>query len=785
LEWRAPVAAWQEMVPWIRGWGADVEVVEPTALRRHIEEHVRYMSELYGLQTQSDAIAYAHSRNQQGERHPLVAHLEAVATMAAEFAEPLQAPDLAYTLGLWHDLGKFHPSFQEYLRDVDRPGNRRRRGPDHKAAGVRLAREQKLGLAQLVLQGHHGGLKHAADLNRWYEQCKDETDKALTRAGEALTVKPADQPSTPDFVQNDAHSAEFFLRMLFSALVDADFLDTEAHFNPARSARRGAQVNMATLWQRFEEDQRRRFQDVPDTIVNRSRQEIYRACLEAASQQSGLFRLTVPTGGGKTRSGMAFALRHALEHGQRRVVVAVPYITITQQTAGVYRQIFDAAGDEYPAVLEHHSSAAESLEEMDDYDPAAIWQRLSAENWDAPIIVTTTVQLFESLFDNRTSRCRKLHRLANSVIILDEAQSLPLHLLDPILDGLRELCAHYGSTVVLSTATQPAFDSFAPFKKLNAREIVPSPERHFQTLKRVHYEWRVEEPLSWREVAGLMRKETQAMAICNTKQDALDLLDALGDPHALHLSTLLCGQHRSAVIKEVERRLKDNEPCRLVATQVVEAGVDIDFPLVLRALGPLDSIVQAAGRSNREGKLDRGRLVVFQPADGGLPPGAYARATNTTQTMLNAVGPIDMHDPATLQQYYQKWYPLEDTDKRKVQRWRERLHYPEVAQRFRMIKDDTVSVVVTAYGTDAEKRRVRAILDRLRHGAPPTRQLLRQLQPYTVSLWKYQADDFLNRGFLSPRNEEGLAPGLWEWQGDYDEVCGLRAADLSADKLVF
>jgi CRISPR-associated endonuclease/helicase Cas3 len=369
--------------------------------------------------------AYAHSRNSAEERHSLVAHLQAVAAMAARFAEPLQAPELVRYVGLWHDLGKFHPAFQQYLHDVDQPGPNPRRGPDHKAAGVRLALEHDLGPIALLLQGHHGGLKYGADLRRWYAQNEKETERALARARKVLDLWPPERPPLPSHVQDDPRSAEFFLRMLFSALVDADFLDTEAHFTPQQSTWRGSEISVATLWQRFQDDQQRRFGDPPDTTVNRSRQAVYRACLDAAAQPPGLFRLTVPTGGGKTRSGMAFALRHALQHGQRRIVVAVPFITITQQTAGEYRSIFNAEEDEHPAVLEHHSGATEGAAEAERFDPQAVWRRLASENWDAPIVVTTTVQLFESLFANSTSRCRKLHRLANSVVIMDEAQSLP------------------------------------------------------------------------------------------------------------------------------------------------------------------------------------------------------------------------------------------------------------------------------------------------------------------------------------------------------------------------
>jgi CRISPR-associated endonuclease/helicase Cas3 len=723
-------------------------------------------------------VAYAHTRNDQGKRHDLVEHLLDVAKLCSRSAAPFGASRLAYYLGLWHDTGKFDPRFQNYLLEAE--AGRRRRGPDHKAAGVQIALGQNLGPLALLLQGHHGGLKNKQDLKRWLKKHAAATSTALGLAEEFIPDLLPDSPlGFPEHIASESER-EFFLRMLFSALVDADFLDTERHFSADQSGYRGSGITLNDLWTRFQESQRQ-FDGVPDTLVNRHRRQIYKACIEAATLPPGLFRLTVPTGGGKTRSGMGFALRHALEHGQRRIVVVVPFITITQQTASVYREIFSAPNDTVPAVLEHHSGTPESREEPEVYSPRANWARLNAENWNAPIIVTTTVQLFESLFANNTSRCRKLHRLAESIIILDEAQSLPAQLLDPILDGLRELCTNYGSTVVLSTATQPAFDAIPIFTELDAHEIVPEPEQHFQALKRVAYTWRLDEPSSWEEAASLMRQESQALAILNTKKDALALLDALDDPTALHLSTLLCGAHRARVIEDVTRRLAEGEPCRLVATQVVEAGVDLDFPLVLRALGPLDSIIQAAGRANREGELDVGRVIVFEPAEGGLPPGTYQRATETTRTQMNT-GVLDMNDPTSIHDYFTSLYQLEDTDRKDIQKKRRELDYPEVARRFRMIDDDTVNVVIIEYGTREERQHVRSILAALRAGAPPTRERLRQLQPYTVSLWRGKALEHQKQGFLST---DEVAPDLWEWLGRYDDVRGLSASDIEADQFVF
>ncbi len=721
----------------------------------------------------------AHTRNALGLRHDLAAHLRGVAGLAREFAADLGAPDLGYYLGLWHDLGKFHPRFQEYLLACEREPGVRRSGPDHKGAGAALAKRH-VSIAAFLVQGHHGGLQSRPALRAWLEERERAQDvkEALALARAAIPdLEPPGPLPFPPFAVNDPGAAELLLRLLFSALVDADFLDTEAHFSPDRAAARGESVTLSELWKRFEQDQERLATAVREAgrandAVIRARDDIYRACLAAAERPPGLFRLTAPTGSGKTRAAMAFALRHALQHGHRRVIVAVPFLSITEQTAEVYRRVFEDPGGR-PVVLEHHSGASVGGEDDEDFRERGVWSRLAAENWDAPIVVTTTVQLFESLFAARPARCRKLHRLARSVIILDEAQALPSHLLTPILDVLRQLVAHYGVTAVLSTATQPAFEAIPPFRELKATEIVPEPARYFRDLARVEFDWRLDRPLPWPEVAEVIRAEQQVLAVVNTKRDALALLGALQDPDALHLSTLLCGAHRRRVIAEVTRRLQEGLPCRLVSTQVIEAGVDLDFPVVVRAFGPLDSVIQAAGRANREGRRAQGRVVVFEPAEGGLPGGAYRTGTDVARVVLQR-RQGDLHDPATPYQYFEELYKAlgSATDREGIQQLRQAFDYPETARRFRMIDDDTDVVVVTSYGTAEERQRVRTLVERLRSGAPDARELLRRLQPYVVSVRRREAARYRQQGLI-----DEVMPGVGEWLGGYDDVTGLAAPD--------
>lgn len=729
-------------------------------------------------------LLFAHSANDRGDRHEWTEHAENTALRASSFAGAFGMKEWGSLLGLWHDVGKLADDFQRYLL-----ANESRGGPDHKAAGAQLAMRvlhppwgERLAL---LLRGHHGGLDTPTSLKTWLgDQLQGRSQEARIAVDEARRLIPdlldVSELRLPDsgIAASDVRS-DLLLRMLFSCLIDADWLDTEAHFSPDKSAGRGGAPSLDELRRRFEE-KHAGIRGSLEGPVGEARDAIYAASVEAAKRPPQLFRLTVPTGGGKTLSGMAFALEHARMHGQRRVIVVVPYISITEQTAQTYRDIFNRDGDPAPAVLEHHSGADELIEAPgSESSGSPRWARLAAENWDAPVVVTTTVQLFESLFDRRPGRMRKLHRLANSVIILDEAQALPRKFLAPILDALRTLCEHYGATVVLSTATQPAFEAIPEFAGAEAHEIVPQPERWFEQLRRVDYK-RPDTRLSWEEVADLMRDEPQALAIVNTKRDALALLDAVeavgrsGD--ALHLSALLCGEHRRDVLRETRRRLNDEKPCLLISTQVVEAGVDLDFPLVLRAVGPLDAIVQAAGRCNREGKLDRGRVVVFEPAEPSPLPRSYRLAAEIGRDALGAEGRPD--HPAVQRRYFERLLTLSDADGEKIQPLRADLDFRGVARRFRMI-EPTVSVVVR-YGDPAQQEEIEGLVDQLRDAAAAGyggRAALRALQPYAVPFYASQLSEFADR--LSE-----VAPGVYDWTGDYDNGRGTVLERLAADNFI-
>lgn len=711
----------------------------------------------------------AHTKNGLGQQQDLLLHLRMVGEDAARFARVFGAADLAWFAGILHDIGKFNPVFQRYLLDAEAGIAKAGSGPEHKGAGGVFAAQHQMDCLAFLIAGHHGGLPAKKKLRtEWLPgyQRDPAVQQAIQTAEQTLPeLHRSAYPTPPAWLAGaSVEELEFFIRMLFSTLVDADYLDTERHFTAGNAPDREGYPNLDELWTWFQVNQQQLSGQHPNPL-NILRHEVYEACVTASTAEPGFFRLTVPTGGGKTRSSLAFALGHARAHGMQRVIYAIPYMSITEQTSDSFREIFAAHNTR--AVLEHHSGVIASDPESPTL--TEIWAKLSAENWDAPLIVTTTVQLFESLLAQKTTPCRKLHAIAGSVIILDEAQTLPPALLISVLDVLRQLVAHYGVTVVLCTATQPALDDQHDFKGLpNVREIVSDPTHLFTKLKRVQYHWpQPEDTWSWEHAAERMHTGRQALTIVNTRRDAAALFAALQDPQALHLSTWMCGAHRRTVLDEVRRRLKAHEPCLLVSTQLIEAGVDVDFPQVLRAMGPLDSIVQAAGRCNREGKMTTlGDVIIFRPVDGKLPKGPYSTGTDVTQT-LAAHGPLDFDDLATYQSYFQRYYRHVDRDAKRVQEARRLLDYPIVAERFRMIDDDTLPVIVS-YAPDAQK--IVDLVARLRRAPAHARGIIRQLQPYMVDLRRHDIALAKSQGLA---HEIAEMPGIFEWHGQYDPAQGI------------
>lgn len=699
---------------------------------------------------------YAHSPSPENPKwHPLVDHLSEVARLGGEFAQSWGDHTVAKTAGLWHDIGKFNPAFQAYLRASH--AKLPHQQVPHAIWGAVLAAQLLKGRGAwkeiaLAIAGHHTGIPAGSEIGQMIEQFSETTPGAEALLHEWVTQvppEPGEFQALQVFSPAPTTRRELFIRMGFSALVDADYLDAESHFKPSASLARLQTLKLAALIQPFFRKLDEKTRQAPPSAVNDMRREVAEACQQAGGGSRGIYRLTVPTGGGKTLAAIAFALRHAVAHPEmQRIIVAAPYTSIIDQTVDTYREIF---GDE--AVLEHHSQAVPP-EDDERQDLNAYGLRFATENWDHPLVVTTTVQLFESLFSNRPGKTRKLHNLARSIIVIDEVQTLPPELLEPTLDVLKTLAVEYGTTVVLSTATQPTFEAIPAFSDLPiAGELVPTYPELFRRFRRVNYEWR-DSPVGWESVADAVRTNPQIMVILNTRQDATTLLGLCkGSPGLYHLSALLCGKHRRDVLSRIRAELKTG-PVRLISTQVVEAGVDLDFPVVWRALGPLDRIVQAAGRCNREGRPEPGSVVIFEPAEGSSPTGSYRIGIEEARLIIQRDGAEALHRPEVYETYFRRLFASVNTDAYGIQSMRRALNYPKVAAAYRLIREPTVSVVVPYQ--DWEE-----------HFAAwqgnPGRATWRRLQPYLVSLYRYDL----------PKTDYWLEPvsdDLMVWRGPYNDT---------------
>jgi CRISPR-associated endonuclease/helicase Cas3 len=549
--------------------------------------------------------------------------------------------------------------------------------------------------------------------------------------------------------KEDVYCLEFATRMVFSALVDADRLDSANWPQQAAADDELTTQKSGGLLAKVLAERERKRQSKPtgekDAELRRLRNDVFDACLQAAKLDPGFFSLTVPTGGGKTLSAMAFALAHAQAHGLRRVIVVIPFLSIIEQNATVYREVL---GDD--TILEHHSAAPEPGD-IDEEEKAAL--ETATENWDAPIVVTTSVQFLESLFADKPAKCRKLHRIAKSVVIFDEVQTLPTHLLAPVLNVFRELQRNYGVSFVFSSATQPAFRKTAQlpdgFTLEEMREIAPEPPKLFQALRRVDYHFpKAEQTLDWPELAQQLASERQALCVVNLRRHAATLWEQVrgGLSEArererlalFHLSSSMCAQHRLDVLGRVRQLLAAGCPCRVVSTQLIEAGVDVDFPVVWRAMGPLDSIVQVAGRCNREGRLPDGQfgqVHVFTPADNGLPRGRlYQTATGFAGTILADITPQELAtNPALFTRYFGMIHALPQPEGVAIQEHRRGLLFRTVGREAKVIDDDTRPVIVD-YGEGS--RLITDIQTRQRTANEPRfdKSDLRHLQRFMVNV---------------------------------------------------
>ncbi|WP_080643603.1 CRISPR-associated helicase/endonuclease Cas3 [Salinispora arenicola] len=747
----------------------------------------------------------AHSPAPASSRwHFLADHLRSTAELAREFTAPFAGGDVAYWLGALHDVGKASCAWQDRLAVVACTGGRV--GIDHKSLGTRVAYERGLGGFAGAIFGHHGGLVDTPNLRERYRSRLAEAPGDVASAERELPGLLPDLPERFDHLvpaqwRADPLVGEMALRLCYSALVDADSLDTSAHFQGLSGPRVRPDADFGHLYKVFEQRRRDELAGRGGTPIGSLREQVYADCLAAAERERGVFRLGAPTGAGKTLASGGFALRHAEKHNLRRVIVAVPFLTITEQNAAVYRRLLDQDGADQ-VVLEHHS-------QVDFDDPGAgRWARLAAENWDAPFVVTTFVRLFESLYARKPSAMRRVHRLANSVIVLDEVQALPHAMLAPILDGIRLLVRHFGVTVLLSSATQPSFWALDEFKDVPHTDLTHDTPKLVSDLRRVRYEWQLDPKPTLADVGDQAASEQAALVVVNTTADAKTVYDRWREIGASgvawHLSTRMCPDHRRRVLGTVRARLRRGEHVLLVATQLIEAGVDVDFPLVFRAMAPADSLLQAAGRANREGRMaDGGRVVVFAPEDGGQPP--------TYKTLVGCTGrqfgpdKADPDDLMALGRYYRNVYSLlnlQDVQHvgQRIQQARRRWEFETVADgpidastkrrdrklAFRMISDDGISVVTPqGAGTPELRRELEQLIEELRQAPVPDLKKLRRLQAYTTNLHPNTLRQPGVTALLRPilGGSEVRRGVLAEWVGEYDDATGINL-DPSLEQFV-
>lgn len=700
---------------------------------------------------------YIGHKREDGQVQPLRDHLHGVAARARSFAEEFGAGGHAYRTGLLHDVGKYAPDVQRRMADPEHVAK-----VNHTSAGAIAASGYRDLFAAFAIAGHHGGLP---DLGARTSLPSDGTLQGKLKyrpqdySAYQKEIHPDPGAVLPSWIGRDELAGSFYTRMLFSCLVDADFLDTEA-FMQGDDVRREGGESMRALLDRLDAYVAPWFP--AKNGINEKRCEILRCCREMGAAPKGLYTLTVPTGGGKTVSSLAFALRHAAEHGCSRVIYVVPYMSIIEQNAAKFAEIL---GEEH--VLEHHSGVEYDEGTLDDAAAIrTIKKRLATENWDAPVVVTTAVQFFESLYASRTSRCRKLHNIAGSVIVLDEAQMLPLDYLRPCVYAVAELVRHYGATAVLCTATQPAlgelFDACAP--ELKITEIMQQPQELYAYFRRVTF--RREGTMAEEALAQAIAGERQALCIVNTKKRAQNIYENLPEEGRFHLSTLMTPNDRKATIAQIRDRLAQGLACRVVSTSLIEAGVDVDFPTVWREEAGLDSILQAAGRCNREGKRGKENSVVHVFCVEEKPPRHYAKQIHALRAVLDMEEEMDGLRAIRLYSELVIKAKGEYIDRKQILPSCEKFLFRTAAEQFRLIETDTVPIYIPNAGNEA-------LLAALREGSY-TKGTLRKLQHDSVNVYRAHAQKLMGAGRVW-QTEDGFL--ILTDMESYDSQRGLSICD--------
>ena len=721
---------------------------------------------------------YAHSENSDKEKHSLSKHLKETAKLAESFACRESYKTTLYLTGLLHDLGKYQQEFQNYLENGGTRGS-----VPHSSWGAGYTRRNGLLEASIVIDGHHKGMP---DNSAW------KSDTEPFKRGEVVGFEDvvrtfmidnsidesAIRQNVVTQIPKPPSQREVFIRYLFSALTDGDWLSTEKHFEKDTSAMRvSTTLPVDEMMNKLEESFSRKSKEGK---INRMRNEARQQVLQKADKSYGFYSLALPTGMGKTLTSMAWALKHAKTNGLKRIIIVLPFVNIIDQTAQVLKDIF---GEEW--ILEHHSSFNENeggaKDNEERYSLLEQRKKLACENWNYPIILTTTVQFFESLFSNRPSRCRKIHNIAESVVIFDEVQNLPKEIILPTLQMLKDLQTVMKTSFLFCTATQPAFEKRHGFDGIDSiYPLIDNPTEIYKETRRVEYYLLNDlAPVSVNTILEAAIKEVNTtLVIFNTKKAALEFYDSAKNitnwENKYHLSTGMCPSHRKHVIKNIRADLDAGRNILVASTQLIEAGVDFDFPVVFRAMAPLEAVIQAAGRCNRENKLGKsgGKVFLFKMLDSGMPDKTYASCASHTEEFLRT-DMEQLHNHQAFNKYYSQVVQLYvDPDKYNINDTRKAFNFKTVNDGYRIIQDSTEGLYVYNYSDES-----RQLLHSLEYKEFLSRDDYRKMQLFTVSVYK---QFIIQNGSLC----KIMPQGFIVWYGNYDQQTGISVAPIEADKLV-
>lgn len=720
---------------------------------------------------------YAHSENDNNEKHTLSKHLLQTAELASSFTCQEKYQPIFYMTGLLHDLGKYQLAFQDYLENGGRRGS-----VPHASWGAGYARCNGLLESSIAIDGHHKGLpdnaKWKSDTEPFKRQDIIEFEDLVKTFKDDVGVDDNffGQLKLPEFSQ--PLQREAFIRYLFSAVTDSDWLSTEEHFDRDTSKTRiFATLPISEMTIKIEEEFSKKSKEGE---INRLRNDARNQVLKKSAMPCGFYSLALPTGMGKTLTSVAWALKHARSNDLKRIIIVLPYINIIDQTAHILKDIF---GEEW--VLEHHSSYNEGdkskRDDEENYSPARKRKELACENWDYPVIVTTTVQFFESLFSNRPSRCRKIHNIAESVVIFDEVQTLPKEIILPTLQMLKDIQTIMKTSFLFCTATQPAFEKREGFNGIeNIHPLIENTAELYRKTKRVTY--CLLNDLAPTDCNGVLdaaiREETAVLLIFNTKKAVLEFYN-LTKCHrhwekTYHLSTAMCPAHRKYIIENIRSDLKAKRKILVASTQLIEAGVDFDFPVVFRAMAPLEAVIQAAGRCNRENKLGEsgGKVYLFKMRDGGMPDKTYAACAGHAEEFIDK-----LHDHNVFEKYYAQVVQLYvDPDRYRINDARGQgngpFNFRTVNDSYRIIPDVTEGLFI--YNYDDESRR---LFHSLECKEFLSRNDYRKMQAFTVQVYKHFTICNAALCKLMPQ-------GFMVWYGNYDQNTGISVAPIAADKMV-